>query len=260
MTDHPLLIPTSEGPVGAIVSEPPGDALAALVLFPGYGRPARSGFNSFWTRMARELAERGLVVLRADYSREGETLPIGEGGGGQVWKTDLDQSLFGQVLPWFRDRLDGLDLLLAGSCSGARGTIEIAARLPDLVDRTFLIVPHIRVLKGAGRGRGDGADGEPVDPDAVDPGIVECLRANLERAPSWILVGERDTPDIPRLQQLLGPTAFDLEVEVVPGAALHLLDRPDIQEQVRRWLTARIEQALPSATPGSPPPRARAPG
>jgi hypothetical protein len=69
MTDHPLLIPTSEGPVGAIVSEPAGERRAGLALFPGYGRPARSGFNSFRTRLARELAQHGLEVMRADYSQ-----------------------------------------------------------------------------------------------------------------------------------------------------------------------------------------------
>jgi len=75
VTDHAVLIPTSEGPVGGIVSEPRGEPRAGLVLLPGYGRPARSGINSFWSRIARDLAARGAAVLRVDYSREGETLP-----------------------------------------------------------------------------------------------------------------------------------------------------------------------------------------
>lgn len=233
MTDHPVLIPTSEGAVGGIVSASEKDPRAALILIPGYGRPARSGVNSFWTRTARSLAELGIVVLRIDCSREGETLPIGERGpGGQVWKKDLDLSLLRQVAPWFCERTGGAPLHLAGACSGARLAIELAGREPEAVDGTYLIVPYLRELLQNGA--------EPGDSSAVDPLFVRCMQAILARKPSWILVGEHDTSDVALLAQLVGPTVHDLEVEVVAGAALHLLDQPAIQEQVGHRLTTRL--------------------
>lgn len=262
MTDHPVLIPTDEGPVGGIVGEPSGEARAALLLLSGYGRPARSGTNSFWTRLARDLAACGLVVLRVDYSREGETLPIGEGVRGQANKSALDARLLAAVLPWFQRRLDGLELFVAGSCSGARGAVELAGRdHPDTVAGTFLIVPHFRVLEGAERAQpDDDAKSESGDPDAVDPAMVDCFREILARAPSWILVGEDDEPDVPLLLRSVGATAHELEVEVVPGVALHFLDQPDLQEEAGRRLRSRLERALAPASEvrGSPAPRATA--
>lgn len=254
MTDHPVLIPTSEGPVGGVVSEPEGALRAGLLLLPGYGRPARSGVNSFWTRTARDLAERGVAVLRIDYSREGETLPMGEDVSGQANKRQLDGRLLDEVLPWFRGRLDGIEMLLAGVCSGARGAIELAGRdHPDAVAGTFLIVPHLRVLEGAERPSAPSEGTEELDdPDAVDPLVVDCFRTILSRAPSWILVGEHDTPDVALLERLLGPTTHELEVETVPDVALHFLDQPILQEDAGRRLVARVMQALLEREPVEP--------
>jgi hypothetical protein len=248
--------------MGGVVSEPPGAARAALMLLPGYGRPARSGVNGFWTRLSREFAARGLVVLRVDWSREGETLPLGEGVRGQARKSAYDALLFAQVLPWFKQRVGELDLLLAGSCAGARAAIELAGRdHPGAVARTFLIVPHFRVLEGAEQpARIVVPSREFEDPDVVDPLMVDCLRTILSRAPSWALLGERDNADISLLKEVVGPTEHELEVEVVPNAALHELDRPLLQEEASRRLIASVEQTLTelSAAAGSPGPRAPA--
>lgn len=254
--------------MGGIVSEPPGDARAGMLLIAPHGRPARSGVNSFWARLARRLAERGVVVLRLDNSREGETLPIGEGGSGQEWRRKLDMMLLRQAMPWFRERLEGLDLLLAGSCSGGRAAIELAGRDPSAVAGTFLIVPHLRVPVGAERAPGERVlPAESDDPDAIDPPLVELLRTILSRGPSWVLVGDGDKPDIPALIRLLGPTPHDLELDLVPDAVLHLLDTPDLQQPTERWLLDRVSRLLadragdaasPTGARGSPSPRARA--
>jgi dienelactone hydrolase len=234
VTDHPVLIPTLEGPVGGIVSEPDGECRAALLLLGGYGRPARSGINSFWARLARRLAGIGALVLRVDYSREGETLPIGVGGSGQAWKRDLDMRILHQVVPWFRDQADGLPFLLAGACSGARFSIELAGADPHAFAGAFLVVPHIRPLQG-----------EDSPPDAtVDPFVARRLRVALAGGPIWILLGERDEEDVPELRRLLGPAAAELEVEAVPGVALHFLDQPAIQREAERRLLARVANAL----------------
>lgn len=226
--------------MGGIVSEPDGERRAALVLLAGYGRPARSGVNSFWTRMARQLAVRGVVVLRIDYSREGETLPLGEGGSGQRWKRDLDLSLLDRVVPWFRERVSGLPLFLAGSCSGARLSIEIAGRDPAAIAGTFLIAPHLRSLAEPSEEAGTPQEGT----DPVDPCVVDCFKATLAHAPSWILLGEHDNADVGLLRRLVGPTTHELELEGVPGVALHLLDRPELQRETSDRLLARVSRRL----------------
>ena len=242
MTDHPVLIPTSEGPVGGIVSEPEDAPRAAMLLLPGYGRPARSGVNGFWTRTARALAGLGIVVLRVDHSREGETLPIGEGGSGQVWKHRLDLCLLKQTLSWFRCHTKGRPLLLGGVCSGARLAIDLAAREPDSVAGLFLIVPYLR----------DPVEADPGRPialevrDTVDPALVDDLRGSLDRHPVWLLAGEHDEEDVERLCDLLGRDAARLELEVAPGMALHFLDQPQLQHEVRARLIARVEVLLRS--------------
>lgn len=240
MTDHPVLIPTSESPAGGIVSEPPGETRAALLLMPGYGRPARSGVNAFWTRVARSLAEAGVVTLRADYSREGETLPIGVGGSGQAWKRDLDLRLFEQILSWFREAVGEVPMLLAGSCSGARLAIELAGRDPESIAGTFLVVPYLRALPELG------TEGTPAaaNLDPVAPSVVDDMRATLTHSPSWILMGEGDDADVRLLQRRLGTTPHDIEVEVVPNVAIHLMDQPHIQDEVGRRLIARVSGAV----------------
>ena len=231
MTDHPVLIPTSEGAVGGIVSEPDGEPRAALMLLPGVGRPARSGINSFWARLARSLAAQGLVVLRYDCSREGETLPIGEGGSGQVWRRDLERRLLSEVSRWFHERT-GHELLLVGACSGAFLAIELAGCWTEGVAGIFLIVPHLKP---------PAEPDTPLDSEAIEPELLRGFRQMAKRGPSWILIGEDDfhLRDVPPLRRQLGAVA-GLEVEVVPGIALHMLDHANVQAEVRERLTARI--------------------
>jgi dienelactone hydrolase len=240
--------------MGGILSEPPGEARAAVLLLPGYGRPARSGTNSFWTRLARELAAHGLLVLRIDYAREGETIPIGEGGGptgggrgGQTKKRAFEMLLLGQVLEWFEQRLGGRELLIVGACTGGRAAIDLAADQSP-ISRTFLVVPHLRTLVDPGQESRDSGGlrsySELDDPDAVAPTVVEHLETILGHAPSWLLAGEHDLLDVAQLERRLGPTPYELEVETVPGLALHFLDQPEVQEQARSRMLDRIARAL----------------
>jgi len=248
VTDHAVLIPTSEGPVGGIVSQPDGTDRAGMILLSGYGRPARSGINSLWARLARRLAAMGVVVLRVDYSREGETLPIGEGVSGQAATTDLDLLLLDQALRWFHGRLNGLDVFFAGACAGGRIAIELAGANPGVAAGTFAIVPSLRPPVGSGHARGDSKASAPDDPDAIDPQAIERLRAVEDRGPTWILTGELDDFVTDLLPPLLA-TEVDLEVESVPGLAIHFLDQPVLQEQVERRVTNRVARVLMEREP-----------
>lgn len=262
VVDHPVLIPTSEGPVGGVVSEPEREPRAALLFLPGYGAPARSGINSFWTRTARQLAQRGVLVLRTDHAREGETFPLGiDRPDVRSFKAEFDLRLIRQVIRWLRARTDPTPLLLAGICGGARAAIEMGGEEPGAFAATLLVVPPVNVLLGARR-----ADlelsrqhGEPLvasgpsaveraaaeDPEAVDPALLNKLRSLLAHRSSWLLIGERDTiTHLPQLLDRLGPTEHPLEVEVVPGMALHLVDEPRSQAEVRSRLLVRVERVL----------------
>jgi hypothetical protein len=256
VADRPVLIPTSLGPVGAVVSEPAGEPRAAAVLLQGAGRPARSGVNSFWTAMARALAGRGIAALRFDYAAEGESAQIGEGEyaaakaevGDCSRAGDLDLHLLDHVVAWFRARLGGVDPFLAGSCQGARMAIEFAARegappTPSLLIAPFLKRPFGAAGAAGGRSRRSFGFRRAMGPsDPIDPFVVSCLSAVVRRAPTWMLVGDEDEPEVSLLVDRLGPVAPDLELEIAPGAALHMLDQPDIQAVAMRRLLARIDR------------------
>ena len=55
MSDHPVFVPTSSGPVGGIVTEPDGRLRAAAVILEGVGG-RRFGVNRVLTRTAWALA------------------------------------------------------------------------------------------------------------------------------------------------------------------------------------------------------------
>lgn len=250
MTDYPVLIPTAEGAIGGIVSEPERGISAALVLLAGYGRPARSGVNSVWTRLARRLADHGVIVLRVDYAGEGETQPVHGTWSDQDGKRALDLRLTRQVLLWFRPRIFGAPLFLAGLCSGARGAIELVANDPGPFAGAFLVAPHMTVPAGAQRQCPH--DGVPLHRAAdaeelgfVDPQLVDELRLLLSRTPAWLLIGENDTTaDVARLREVLGSTDHQLEIEVVEGMAIHLVDQPHIQRQVESRLFSQVKGAV----------------
>lgn len=263
MSDHPVMIPTSQGPVGGIVSEPDGDRRAALILLQGGGRGGRAGYNACWTRVARDLADMGVVVLRFDYWKEGDSSLISErrhrGGRGPHGGGDRDLSLLREVAPWFRDRVPGLELLVFGSCYGGRLAVELAGELAD-VAATFLVVPYLRVpeqrlpwrdrLNRMLRGKAQPGPEEPLGPEILDPVAVDAVRSALARAPCLVMTGERDPGDVFVLERLLVGADGRLDVEVVPDKALYPVNYPDIQEivsdRLEAWVAERLGRAQPA--------------
>ncbi|HEU5142420.1 MAG TPA: hypothetical protein VFU04_04600, partial [Solirubrobacterales bacterium] len=141
--------------------------------------------------------------------------------------------------PWFQQRVARVPLYLVGTCSGGRAAIELAGRYPDRFAGLLLIAPLLQTL----------FDPES-EPDSVDPELVEYLRASLDHVFAWILVGEDDLCDVPRLVECLGPDR--VEVEVVPGMALHFADHPPIQRELYRRLSTRLSAALATKPPDLP--------
>lgn len=250
MTDRAAIVPTAAGPVGAIVSEPDGPARGALMLFQGGGPAGRSGINAVWARMARGLAEQGIVVLRFDFVLEGDGTLLAQDASRHVgWRRDADLVLARDVAAWLRERVGALDLFVAGSCHGGRVALELAAGDPA-IHGTFLAVPYLWHLPPHKRDRPLAAtDREYIDRRLGrsersslddDADLAAGFRAILGRGPLWILVGDRDDHELAAVQRLLGPAGAELEVDVAPGMELHSIIQPDVQEEVTRRLTDRL--------------------
>jgi dienelactone hydrolase len=248
MSDHPVVIPTSIGPIGGMVSEPEGERRAVAVVQSGVnGR--RFGVNQVWTHIGWDLAERGYVTLRADYP--------GGSGDSSLSGSTKEFKPFWEVTQWFWERAGhDLDLLLIGSCYGAR----LAAVMGSRVDRVLgvgLVVPAFRLRR----------DNEPFNEKIrrkvakklgknstlpVQRRLVEAVAGVLERASVWALVGERDhrpRSEMATLQAELARQGRNgLVVEQIPGLLLH--GQPSLEAQrvtrkrVVEWAAKQLNQEV----------------
>ena len=224
MKEHAVLVPTSVGPVGAIVSEPETPPLAQLVLLHGAG-DTRAGVNAHWAQTARALCGLGLQVLRADYPGEGES-HMAEGRA-------LEEQLppVGELVTWFRERGEAPDLLLLGSCYGARLAILLAAPRSDVIG-LGLVVPALEPRKQRIRWVDEAvgiAPHERVLGVRIDLRAAMTLRSLLARIPVWMLTGERDGDEPFLARKELGLVGRQLEIEVVEGMRLHGFRSPPAQ-------------------------------
>lgn len=243
MSDHAVLVSTSAGPTAGIVSEPDGERRAALLLLQGDGPPARAGVNAVWTRLARSLAEQGIVVLRVDLATHGDGSMIARDFDPKPDdKEDVDAVLLSEVAAWFAERLDGLDLFVAGDCRGGRLAIELTPYDLDIAG-LLLIVPYLRNKFDPQKVREEHT-ARLDDVDVLHEGLLEGLRGQLERGFVWVLMGGKDGGDALRLRAALGPIGDDMEIEVVPGLNLHPATLPEPQRHVTEQLAARLLKAV----------------
>lgn len=253
MTDHAVIVPTTFGPAGGIVTEPSTTQRGALVLLQGLGPPARAGVNANWAVLARDLAELGLVVLRFDLAREGDstTTAAHVDRRGEGWRRSTDLAMLREIAPWFLERAGERELLLVGSCHGGRVALEFAAADP-VARGVFLIAPYLWSREPARRDDA-GPYPEPVEAGGptlnTEDQLVEGFRTCLAQGPVWIYVGEPELeqvePFVRRLERGGGPS-FELEVE--PGMPLHPVGHPRQQSLVRRHLRERVARALAERT------------
>jgi hypothetical protein len=254
VTDRAVLLPTPIGPAAAIVSEPAGAPRAAVILLQGGGRPGRAGINAVWTRLARRLAESGLLVVRFDYVGEGDATMISKDVRpdlrvpGLSHRGRVDLVVMRAVAAWLRERTGARDLLLAGDCEGGRLAIEFGGEDAGVVG-AFLSVPYVRrgFIELQHRRRPVGRVRRwlrRIDSATYHDKVLAALPAMLERGPVWILAGELDGDEALQVKRLLGSRGRGLEVELVPGIALHPVATPEVQEEVSRRLLARIMGAV----------------
>lgn len=272
MTDHAAIVPTAFGPVGAIVSMPAGEPRGALMLLQGGGEPCRAGINSCWTRLARELAAEGIAVLRFDFAAEGDSTMVGEDVAREVgWRRNTDLAIAHELAPWLRERAGLRELLVAGSCHGARVGMDLAAADPD-VRGSFLVVPYLWNLppnlrpekqmhrqkglpraselfdRGSSEVRGQrnlvGEVEAITDRSPLEESIVDSCRAAAHHGRIWMLIGEGDSQKPVELRNRLAVEGVELEVEVVPGMIVHPVTHPEVQELVNRRLAEQVRDSL----------------
>jgi pimeloyl-ACP methyl ester carboxylesterase len=238
MTDHPLLLPTSAGVLGAVVSEPEGDPRAAALLFEGYeGR--RFGVNRVWTATGWDLAKLGITTLRVDYPGWGDSafIPV------QQYPTEPMR----QALAWFRERLpERLPLLLIGACWGARLAAAVAADEPGVAGLA-LINPYVRLrpskrFPARARRLLDRAMGR--SPRARwDRSTEDVMRAAFHRVPTLAIVAEDDgrTPAMLALAEMLRGEGVPVEVQRYRGSGNRTLEG---QERGRARIVAWARSAV----------------
>jgi alpha/beta superfamily hydrolase len=266
LIESPVLIPTAQGPAGGIVCEP-AEPRGALILLQGGGRSGRSGFNSGWAVLARALAGLGVTVLRYDFWHEGDSSMITAdrypAGTDLASNVNRDRALLGDVAAWFRQRTEGLDLLVAGSCYGARLGLELAAQI-EAVSLTMLVVPYLRRFEESQRGewrermldvrRGRSeersAGTERNEPDLLDPEATRSFEAALRQGGVWVLIGERDAGEVLELEAELADRRLELTVEA--AAALYPGSDPQAQAVIRDRIAARLLHWLGQPAPSRP--------
>jgi len=247
MRHLPVLVPTSVGPVAAIVTEPDVPAHGAVAILHGAGG-WRSGPNQLWAKTAADLAEGGMTVLRMDYLL---------GANGQ--SRDLTQSLK-EALPWFADRLEGPEITLVGDCLGARLAVSVAHSEPR-VEALVLVKPYFgelrvktrlaRVRRVAKRVPGIGRVARrlarPITSEmdqryqgSVEAGVRSMLEALLERMPVHAIVGERDRSltVVRQLQAELPHGACGFTLDVGAGASFNPMNSLAAQEATRRMVVS----------------------
>jgi acetyl esterase/lipase len=260
MTDHPVLIKTRFGVVGAVVTESAVAPCAAAMIFHG-AASTRAGTNQVWADVARSLAALGVVTCRVDYA-----------GYGDSHEADRSRQLSAatDAGAWFRERTSDLGLLLIGVCAGVMPAAELAfhdtglrafaAMTPPVFPARDAVPPprastasrlayrarrlpkrlFIRARYGLGPNR-------LVRPERPDRPVRDSLVELTERCPVWILTGEFDTMTPP--VQELAPNLLasgNCRIDVVEGLALYSYPSPFSQDVQHDRTLAWARETLPS--------------
>jgi hypothetical protein len=211
VTDHAVLIPTSAGPIGAIISEPNDVPVASLFLLVGGGRlvavgAGRYGTASLLARTFRDVASLGVVTFRFDYPA------VNESHMAERTNDPYDLSILREVMSWFHTRTAGLPRLLAGVCFGSQLAVLLAQELEDVAG-VALITPTLHIARGPQDAVGLGST-SPGRSD-VDARTTQALSSILGRIPVWAFGGERELPGIEALRAAVGPRAAEIDVELI---------------------------------------------
>jgi putative phosphoribosyl transferase len=202
-----IRIPVAGVTLEGDVSVPDG-ARGAVLFAHGSGSGRHSPRNRY---VATELTNAGLATVLVDLLTPEEER-VDELTGTHRFDIGLLGKRVIALTDWLPSlqALSGLDIGLFGASTGAAAALVTAAARPDAVRA---------VVSRGGR------------PDLAG----DHLRS--VRAPTLLVVGERDEPVIELNKAAMGLLTAETRLEIVPGAA-HLFSEPGTLEQVARLAAA----------------------
>jgi dienelactone hydrolase len=212
-TDRPVRVQGDGVTLEGDLTLPPG-AHGVVLFAHGSGSSRHSPRNRY---VARVLREAGLGTLLMDLlTREEEQA---EARTGHLrFDIPLLARRLGTAIDWVgRDEeTRGLPVGLFGASTGGGAALMAAAERPDAVRA---------VVSRGGR------------PDLAGPALGRV------RAPTLLIVGERDHPVIAMNRDALAQLETEKRLEIVPGAS-HLFEEPGTLEQVAALAASWFERYL----------------
>jgi pimeloyl-ACP methyl ester carboxylesterase len=140
--EHPVFLPQGEDHVAAVLTVPTGQARGLVVLMTGGGGAPRSHRSAVFTRVARSLAERNIASIRID------PRGLGDSTGKPFFSLKEMPVEHTLTAARFAMRATGIDVLgMAGNCGGARATMQLFPRLPELRTAALLFVKPLAVAQ-----------------------------------------------------------------------------------------------------------------
>ncbi len=276
MREFAVFVPDGDDHFGAVITTPDAEPQGLVLLLTGTGA-ARSHRFQLWTRVARELADRGLAAVRLDYEGLGDST----GGIREVGLT-LEQREAMVVLEFARRAVHVDRIAVVGNCSGSIAALGVAAQSPDCIGTvcilTRLLLPtpvnriviarrgsrlaafvrSKRLLHRASRPL-RGRRGKPSE------NVTGPFHRALAHSRLFFLYGEEDSdaynPKVKaEFQRLLAPHTPEerarFELEVLPGGSLSGFESLETQrltiETVVGWLSSCFGLAPLEAREPSP--------
>jgi pimeloyl-ACP methyl ester carboxylesterase len=275
----PLYLPTDSGHLAAVLGLPDVPNGTLLLLLTGGSRHGRVHRNRMWVKVARALDAHGVSTLRLDLPGVGDS-------EGNPRRFDLEESLgppITRAVQQVVEETGTTQVLLAGSCTGARAALSAAPLIPAATDVLYVVAPtlarkppklkrsykraYLRLTRWGGlpkRVLPPPRRWDPERPQPLDkPTSSTFSRPLLEfirRGTVLFVFGERDLflPEIrttlARLDTQLPPDR--VELRVVPGMDLHAFREIPAQQRMIEiatgWALSRVrEPAAQSPTPAS---------
>jgi pimeloyl-ACP methyl ester carboxylesterase len=146
--DAPVFFPETENTYSGIISTPISDSMSTtgVILLAGTGSGTGTiGRNRMWVRMARTLADSGILTLRFDYAGVGDST-------GDMVGYNLDAPAVEAIRAAF-DLLTSRgveEILLVGTCYGARTALAGSVGDPRITGIHLLAPPVRSNTKGSG--------------------------------------------------------------------------------------------------------------
>ena len=144
--DHPIFVPFDREYLAGVVTTPETEPRGLVLLLQGLGA-SRSHRYNLWTRIARQLADRGIASVRMDYPELGDSTGAFPG--------DMNDPPIEEAMAIARTALDALGLEafgVAGNCLGARVGLELASRMPNCASAVLIMPDSVKsILVGEGK-------------------------------------------------------------------------------------------------------------